>query len=139
MRAQRDVGPAVLERVGERPALDVLHGDLEFRAAAGGERIDQRPDVLGDDAGGGDLKLPRLSGYLLHRTAGLLGEAEDLAGQGRQPAASGRQGDAAAVSHEQLVPELLAQRRHRNRHRRLGDLELRGGRLHRPVARDEDK
>ena len=71
---------------------------------------------------------------VVHRAARLLGQAEDLAGERRQPTAAGGQRDPAAVADEQLVAELLAQRGDGHRHRRLGDLELGRGRLDRARA-----
>ena len=106
VRAERDVGAAMLEHVGERFARDRFDRDLQARAA-GTERVDQRADVLGDDAGRGDLQLPRLAGRLLDAAPGLFGQAEDLAAQRGQPAAPGGQRDPAPIADEQLVAELL--------------------------------
>jgi len=81
--------------------------------------------------------LPR---RVVDRAARLLGQAEDLARQrprGRRPA--GGQRDPAAVADEELVAELLAQRRDGDRHRRLGDLELGRRGLDGPVPGDEDE
>ena len=136
--AERDVRPPVLEQVAERGAGHDLDGDLEA-LVAGGERLDQRRDVLGDEARRDDQHPPRGAGRVLHRAARLLGEAEDLARQRGEPPAARRQRDPAALAHEQLVPELPAQRRDGDRHRGLGDLELGGGGLHRAVAGDEDE
>ena len=83
--------------------------------------------------------LPRLPGRVLHRAAGLFGEAEDLAGERREPPPSCSQRDPAPVADEQLVAELLAQRRDGDRDRRLGDLELGRGSLNRPVTGDKDE
>jgi len=87
----------------------------------GGERIDQGGDVLGDDVGDRHLHLPALSGAVVHRATGLLGQ--------RQEAPAG------AVDDEQL--ELI---RGEARHRRgrnetesapvlAGELEIRPDRF----------
>ena len=125
-------------RSGERVAGNGVDRDLDA-FVAGTERIDQRPDVLGHETCCGDLHPPRLSRGVLHRAACLLGETEDLAGEGGQPSSAQRQGDPAPIADEQLVAELLAQRRDRNRYGRLGDLELSRRSLHGAEAGDEDK
>ncbi len=115
-----------------------LDRDLEALVARG-ERLDERRDVLGDEARRDDQHPPRGAGRVLHGAARLLGEAEDLARQRGEPPAARRERDPAPLAHEQLVPELPAQRRDGDRDRRLGDLELGRRRLHGAEAGDEDE
>ena len=136
MGAERDVRLAMLEAVGERCAGDRLDRDLE-PVVARGERLDQRPDVLGDEVRGDDLQAARLAGRVVDRAARLLGQAEDLGGERRQAPTAGGQRDPPAFADEQLVAEFLAERRHRDRDRGLGDLELGGRRLDRAEPGDE--
>ena len=136
MRTERDVRLTMLEAVGKRRAGDRFDRDLE-PVIAGRERLDQRSDVLGDHVGGDHLQPARLTGRVVDRAAGLLGQAEDLAGQRRQPPTARGQRDSPALADEQLVAQLLAQRRHRDRYRGLGDLELGRGRLDRTEPGDE--
>ena len=75
----------------------------------------------------------------MHRAAGLLGQAEDLARQRRQAPAARSERDAAPLADEELVAQLPAQGADRDRHGGLGHLELGGGRLHRAQAGDEDE
>ena len=136
MRAERDVCLPMLEAIGERRAGDGFDRDLES-LVPGGERLDQRSDVLGHDVSGDDLQATRLTGRVVDRPPGLLGQAEDLAGQRRQPPAAGGQRDSPALADEQLIAEFLAKRRHRDRDRGLGHLELSGRRLDRAQPGDE--
>src|SRR3954470_11103308 len=84
-----------------------------------------------------DLHVLRRARRLVYRAPRQLGEAEDLAGQRGEPAAAGRERDAAAVADEELVAELPAQRPDRDGDGRLGHLELRRRLLPLAVARDE--
>ena len=91
-----------VEHVGERIPGDRLDRDLDA-VVAGAEGVDQRADVLGDQTGCDDLHPARLAGRVLYRAPGLLGEAEDLRGERRQPPSARGQRDPAAVADEQLV------------------------------------
>ena len=82
--AEGDVGATVLEEIGERRAGTGLDLDLQ-PVVARREGVDQRPDVLRNQVRGHHLHLPALAGRLVHRSARLLGQAKDLAGE-RQPA-----------------------------------------------------
>ena len=95
--------------------------------------------MLGDEARRDDQHPPRGAGRVLHGPARLLGQAEDLARQRREPPAARRERDPAPLAHEQLVAELPAQRGDRDGDRGLGDLELGRGGLHRAVPGDEDE
>jgi hypothetical protein len=126
----------MLEQLAERAARNRLDRHLEPFVARG-ERLDERADVLGDEARRDDLHPPRRAGRVVHRPPRLLGQPEDLARERGQAPPARRQRDPAPLAHEELVAELAAQRRDRHRHGRLGDLELRGRGLHRPVAGDQ--
>jgi hypothetical protein len=126
----------VLEQVADRRPRDRLDGHVQPRFASR-ERLHQGRDVLGDDARDRHLHEARLSLAGVHRAPGLLREAQDLGRQGRQAPPPRGQRDPAAAAHEQLVAELLAKRRDRHRHGRLGDAELAGGRLDRAKLGDE--
>jgi hypothetical protein len=129
VRTERDVGPAVLQQVGEGAARGGLDRHLK-PLVAGAERVDQRADVLGDRTRRGDLHPPRLARGIGHGTARLLGQPEDLGGQGGEPPPARSECDPPTLTDEQLVAELPAQRGHRDRDRGLGHLELRRGGLH---------
>jgi hypothetical protein len=64
----------------------------------------------------------------------LLGKPEDLRRERGEPAPAGGERDPPPLAHEQLVAELLAQRRDRDRDRRFGDAQLGGRRLDGPKA-----
>jgi hypothetical protein len=128
VRAERDVRPPALESLRELAARQPLQRDLHA-VLAGRERVEQRRHVLGGDARGRHLQ--RAAG-LRDGPPRLLRERQDLAGQRRQAAAPRGQRDPAALAHEQLVAQLLAQRGHGHRHGRLGHLQLGGGGLDRP-------
>ena len=136
MRAERDVRLPMLQAVGERHAGDRFDRDLK-PVVARAERLDQRSDVLGDEVRGDDLQAARLTGRVVDRAAGLFGQAKDLGRQCRQPPSAGRQRDSPALADEQLIAEFLAERRHRDRDRRLGHLELGRRRLDRTEPGDE--
>jgi hypothetical protein len=93
--------------------------------------------VLGDDVRHRYLHQPRVARAIVHGPTRLLGQRQDLGGQRRQPAAARGQSDRPAVTDEQLVAELFAQRRDRDRHSGFGDAQLGGGRFHRPSSCDE--
>ena len=135
-RPEHDVGAAVLEQLRRRRAGDGFDRDLE-PGIPRREGVDHRPDMLGDDVRHRHLHQPRAAGAVVHGPARLLGERQDLRRQRRQPAAAGGQPDRPSVTDEQLVAELLAQRRDRNRHGGFGHAQLGGGRLDRPQPRDE--
>ena len=102
-------GPSVMSawrcsRRSANDARDRLDPDLE-PFVAGGERFDQRSDVLGDDVGGNDLQTSRLTGGIVDRPARLFGQTEDLAGQCRQPPAACGERDPPPLADEQLVAE----------------------------------
>jgi hypothetical protein len=113
MRAERDVGVAVLEQIAERRAGHGLDLDLEPFVARG-ERLDQRADVVGDEARRDHLHPPRRARRVLHGAARLLGQAEDLARERGEPPAARGERDPAPLAHEQLVAQLLAQRADRD-------------------------
>ena len=109
--------------------------DLEV-VVAGGEELEQRPDVLGHQRRGEHGQPARL-GRLRHRAARLLGQAEDLASPAPRAAArpaSARSRGRCGRTARHPVP---CAARHRDRDRGLGHLELSGGRLDRSVPCDE--
>ena len=75
---------------------------------ARGESLDQRPDVLGHDARRVNPDMARLTWRILDRSPGLFRQAQDLAGERREPAPARSQCNPAPVAHEQLVAKLLA-------------------------------
>ena len=85
-RCRRGGAPAPPRTIRRRRGLD---GDLE-RLVAGGEELDQRADVLGDERRRQHRQPARLAARLGHRAARLLGQPEDLASPA--PRAAGRRG-----------------------------------------------
>ena len=66
--------------------------------------------MLADDVGRRDLHAADLPRTVGDGAAGLLGQPEDLARERGEPPPAGRQRDAPARTHEEVVAELLAQR-----------------------------